>query len=116
MSKPHSVPSKKDTLSELRILHEEICTRDGHESEMMMLVRRGADEIERLRAALEKIITLKWTDREEAARLARAAISGGSSAPEVRQYEGTHESFYCPNCDCARCGNTRPVVETPREP
>lgn len=29
----------------------------------------------------------------------------------VRQYEGTAETFYCPNCDCARCGNTRPTLK-----
>lgn len=27
-------------------------------------------------------------------------------AQNARRYEGTVESFYCPQCHCARCGNT----------
>lgn len=44
-----------EIVSELRILHEEICTSDGGECEMMALVRRGADEIERLRKELDAV-------------------------------------------------------------
>jgi hypothetical protein len=48
------VQTSKDVLLELRVLHEEICTIDGGECEMMALVRRGADEIELLRAEIRE--------------------------------------------------------------
>lgn len=38
-----------------------------------------------------------------------AALSG------ERSYRGTPESFYCPKCNCERCGNTRPADETSEE-
>jgi hypothetical protein len=89
----------KDVLSELRILHEEICSSDGGECEMMVLVRRGADEVELLRNQRDSNLAkeVEQTERLKAElQCVYALVTHWSS--EAKRLANAPETRACAEC------------------
>ena len=74
----------------------------------------AADTIERLRAALEGLHFHHKVFEPDCRHCQAACPDFPDFAPETkeRQYKGTRDSFYCPDCQCPKCGNTRPQPGT----